>query len=138
MSSNTETPAQTEEFGHEVTEGDYEALYSESQAENERLKAVITAARLAPVADKPGKDLKPAVSAERLKAMLGQHGINKLTRTEKIVALGLDPAGVDDSFLRRCFGRGNDGSAASELHKTSPLRYRQLKEASLLLGIFAN
>ena len=133
----SEQNSSTEEF-HEVTPSDFQALYAEVQAENERLKAVITASRIAPVVDNPQKDLKPAISAARVKALVGQSGINRMTRAEKVSALGLSPSEVSDDLLRACFGRGNDGNAASELYKTSPLRYRQLKEASLLLGIYSN
>lgn len=137
MSTETSSTAPIEE-GHTVTASDYQVLLEEQRAENERLRAIITASRIAPVADHPQKDAKPAISAARLTATLGQTQINRMTRAEKLSALGLEPSSVDEAFLRQCFGRGNDGSAASELHKTSPLRYRQLKEASLLLGIFAN
>jgi hypothetical protein len=136
--SNPEETLTTEDLNHEVTSSEYEALYGEVQAENERLKAVIAASRIAPVTEHPLKDAKPSITAERVKALVGQHGVNKMTRSEKLASLQIDPTSVDDTLLRKCFGRGNDGSAALELHKTSPLRYRQLKEASLLLGIFAN
>ena len=135
MSEATSTT--TEEL-REVQPSDYENLYAEQVAECERLKSIIAASRLAPIAEHPLKDARPAVSADRLRALVGPTQLLAMTRAEKIAALGLDPNGVDDAFLRKCFGKSNDGSAAAELHKTSPLRYRQLKEASLLLGIYAN
>ena len=133
----SEQNSSTEEF-HEVTPSDFQALHTEAQAEIERLKAVIAAGRIAPVSEHPQANAKPAVTAQRLTAMLGTHGVNRLTRAEKIQALGLDPNGVSDDLLRACWGRGNDGAALSELHKTSPLRARQLREAAILLNIFGN
>lgn len=137
MSQDASTTTEnTEQFGHEVQPSDWETLYAESQEENTRLKAVISSARLAPTADHSGKDLKPAVTFERLTALLGTHGVNKLTRSEKISALGENPANIDDAFLHKCFGKGNDGSAAADLFKTSPLRYRTLKEISKALQLY--
>lgn len=142
MSDHTSTATEnnTEEF-HEVTPSDYEAMYNESREECERLKAVINSARLSPSTDHPAKDAKPQVTFERLTALLGTHGVNKLTRNELIASFGVDPASVDDAFLRKCFGRSdngqtNDGKTAADLFKTSPLRYRQLKEVSKALRIF--
>lgn len=119
------------------TQKDYRELYAQSQQENERLNALIAAGRLAPQTDHPNKNAKPGTTAEKLRTTLGPVRWLHATRTEKLVGLGLNPSEVDDQFLTRCFGRGNDGKSAKELMNSNPLRYRQLREASIALGIYA-
>jgi hypothetical protein len=117
---------------------DYQLLYEESRAENERLGKVLQAARLGntPSASHPQQDAKPAVTAERFKALVGPVQFLKMTRFEKLVGLGLDPATVDDEYLRKVFGRGADGKYGQELFKTNRLRYRELKNAADILDIY--
>lgn len=133
---NSTTTENTEQF-HEATPSDYETLYQESQEEISRLKAVITSARLAPVTDHPQKDAKPAVTAARLRATIGDVALRNMTREDKLRALSLDPSTIDDALLQKCFGlasKGNDGKSAREIYNKSPLRYRQLKQAAEILG----
>jgi hypothetical protein len=58
-----------------------------------------------------------------------------MTRAEKLAGIGVDPSTSDD-LLRRIFGRGADGAVGNDLMKSSPARYRLLKEASLILDIY--
>jgi hypothetical protein len=122
-----------------LTPSDYQKLYEEGRAENERLSAVIAAARLSavPSAAHPQRDMKPSVTADRFKGLIGPYEFQKLTRDQKLIGMNLDPASVDDAYLKKVFGRGADGALGSELMKTSPFRYRQLKEAALVLNIYA-
>ena len=121
-----------------VTPSDYERLYAESREENARLNAVLAAARIStrPSSEHPQKDLKPAITAARFKASISPVDFLKLSRDQKLLGIGLDPAGVDDGYVRRVFGRGADSALGVELMKTSPLRYRQLKEAAEVLGLY--
>ena len=114
---------------------DYKALYEGQAAKTAQLEAVIAAGRLQSSTAK-GDDRKPAVTAQRLKAMLGPVGWLNSTRDEKLVGLGLNPREVDDNLLKKLFGRGNDGKAAQDLHKQNPYRYRVLKEASEALDVY--
>jgi hypothetical protein len=125
------------ESQEDPTQRDYKALHIEAQAEVERLNAIISAGRFTPQTNHPLKDAKPSVTSARLKAMVGPVKFLQMTRSEKLVGLGLNPAEVDDEFLKRCFGRGNDGKAAQELYKSNPFRYRQLREAADILSIYA-
>lgn len=113
----------------------YQELYQEQRAESERLKGIIAAARLAP---QPARndDRRPAVSAESVKRSLGPLALHKLTRDQKVEALGVDPKSVTDGALRLLFGRSNDGVAAKELRLTDPAKYRTLREVALLTGAY--
>lgn len=118
-------------------QADYKRLY---EAQNERirhLEDVISAGRMQPVTDHPLKDAKPASTAAQVRAQWGAVRFLNATRAEKLTALGVDPNGVDDNLLQKGFGRGNDGKVAGELMRMSPLRYRQLKESAIILGIYA-
>jgi hypothetical protein len=115
---------------------DWQRLYSDQQAEIDRLKAVITAGRLAPQAPHPNKDARPGITAEQLRAQVGPLAWHKMGEVEKLAGLGLNPAEIDRDFLKRCFGRSNDSRLGSELMKSDPLRYRRLKEASVALDIY--
>lgn len=128
------TPTITEAIPEAV---DFEQLYTEQRAENDRLKAVMVAARIEgkPV-HAPGADRKPAVTAEHIKRSLGPLAMHNLTRDQKLQSLGVDPAAVSDSALKKLFGKGNDGVAAKDLHLSNPLQYRTLREASLILNLY--
>jgi len=114
---------------------DWENLYSQQKLENERLQAVITATRSARAA--APQSVKPAMTAERLRASVGDLALLKMSRDEKLQSLGVDPASVTDDGLHKLFGRGNDGKAAAELSKVNPGRYGLLREAAVLLGRYA-
>jgi hypothetical protein len=116
---------------------DYEALYNEKVAENDRLSSVIAASRIATSAP-ANKSHRPAITAARMRAMVGDAAYLNMSRTEKLVALGVDPASASDDLLRRTFGRGAAGSVGADLHKTSPARYGLLREAALALNIYGN
>jgi hypothetical protein len=133
--SLTET---TPETLHEVTEHDYEALYAESRAENERLKAVLDAARLSAGGGAPARpSAKAAVSADRVRALLGPVGFLNTTRDEKLKALGVDPASVTDDGLKKLFGRGADFQAAQDLQRSNPGRHATLRECAKILNLYA-
>jgi hypothetical protein len=119
--------------------GDYENLYLAQKEETERLKNVLAASRLSTAPATGNRQAtKPAVTADRVRALVGPVGVLKMTRSEKLQSLGLEPASVDDGYLRRLFGRSNDGTAASELMKQNPSRYLILREAAKILNIFCN
>jgi hypothetical protein len=119
---------------------DYKVLYESLQAEVDSLKSVISSARLNGVAtsQQPAdKDKKIAVTADRFRRMVDPVAFLKLTRDEKLTGIGVDPASVTDDRLKALFGRGNSGREAGELFKSSPYRYRQLKEAAEILNLYA-
>jgi hypothetical protein len=113
---------------------DYKAMYEAKLEETERLNAIITAGRIAASAP-ANKSHKPVVTAQRLRAMVGDATFLGMSRTEKLVALGVDPATPDDVLLKG-WGRGNDGRFAQDLMKTDPRKYGLLKEAALALNLY--
>lgn len=116
---------------------DYEALYNEKTAEVERLQTVLTAGRLA--ANRPdNRSSKPQITAERVKALVGNAGLLKMSRAEKLASIGVDPNSVTDELLRRIFGRGADGAVGQDLMKSDPARYGLLKQAAIILNIYGN
>jgi hypothetical protein len=112
---------------------------AEAQAEQiKHLENVITTGKLQPLTPHPNRDAKPATTAAQLRAQWGdKRFLHQATREEKIAAFGENPAAIQDSYLKACFGRGNSGAEASELMKRDPLRYRTLCEISKVLGFYA-
>jgi hypothetical protein len=113
---------------------DFQTLYQEKVEEVDRLNAVITAGRIAASAP-ANKSHKPVITTQRLRAMVGDATFLGMSRTEKLVALGVDPK-VSDDVLRKGWGRGNDGQFGSDLMKTNPREYGLLKEAAIALNIY--
>ena len=133
------TPETTPDF-HEVTEKDYEALYQDQRAENERLKAILDAARLSSAgrgspAARPST--KATVSSDRVRALLGPVGFLNTSRDEKLKALGVDPASITDDGLKKLFGRGADFQAAQDLQRSNPGRHATLRECAKILNLYA-
>jgi hypothetical protein len=120
------------------TPSDWQHLADERQAEIDRLNSIITAGKLAPSTPHPQQDARPALTCEQLKARVGALNWHKMTDAEKIAGLGQNPNEIDREFLKRLFGRGNDGRTVSDLAKSSPLRLRQLREVSKALNLYAN
>ena len=116
---------------------DFEEMYHQRGEEIARLEAVLSATRrnATPIAH-PQATLKPGITAERFKAMTGKVEFLNLTRDQKLAGMGLDPKAISDSQLRQTFGKGADAALGADLMKVSPLRYRQLKEAALVLNIY--
>jgi hypothetical protein len=121
---------------HVVTESDYQKLYEESQAENARMALVMTAARVATTPTAPGASTKAKVTAQRVRTLAGEVGFLNMSRAERLVSVGCDPS-ISDEFLSKVFGRGNNGTIGRDLHRTDPARYNVLREASLILNLFA-
>jgi hypothetical protein len=119
-----------------VTENEHEIIAADLRAENTRLKASLAAVRLGTTPSDGSNNGKPLISAARFRAEVGLSSLRGMPRDQKLQGLGLDPATVSDDHMERLFCLGNDGVAAAELMKASPKRYRQLREAADLLGIF--
>jgi hypothetical protein len=114
---------------------DFESLYEQRKEENARLQAILTAGRVSrPTAP---QSVKATVLAEQVKARLGPATFHQMTRNEKLQAVGVDPKSITNEGLSKIFGRGNDGTVGRDLMRTSPQRYAQLRQASLILNLFA-
>jgi hypothetical protein len=114
---------------------DFESLYEQEKEANARLQAIITAGRVNKPAAPP--NAKATVLAEQVKAQLGPVTFYKMTRDEKLQAVGVDPKSITNEGLSKIFGRGSDGSVGRDLNNSSPQRYAQLRQAALILGLFA-
>jgi len=114
---------------------DWQQLYESQQKRVEELERIIAAGRInqTPV----DKNWKPAMTAERLRALWGERRYNTSSETDRLTAIGVEP-NIDRGLLVRLFGlasQGNDGREATELMRTNPARYRLLKEAAKALRI---
>jgi hypothetical protein len=128
----------TTEAAHVVTPSDWERLYEESKAENDRLKVVMTAARInGTPSTAAGAANRHKGAANRVRAVVGDAQFQQMSRAERLTAVGCDPT-ISDEFLRKIYGRGNTGAIGRDLHRTDPEKYALLREASLILNIFAN
>jgi hypothetical protein len=119
-----------------VVETDHELIAADLRAENTRLKASLAAVRLSTTPADGSNSGQPTITAARFRAEVGLNNLRGMPRDEKLRGLGLAPASVDNDHLERLFCRNNDGVAAAELMRASPKRYRELKEAANILGIF--
>jgi hypothetical protein len=117
---------------------DYELIAADLRAENTRLKASLAAVRLGSTPSGGRNSGQPTITAARFRAEIGLNNLRGMPRDEKLRGLGLDPAIVNNDYLEQIFCIGNDGTAAAELMRANPLRYRQLKEAANLLGIYGS
>ena len=115
---------------------DHEAIAADLRAENDRLKASLAAVRFGTTPSDGRNNGKPAVTAQRFIAEVGINNLRSLSADEKIRGLGQDPASVSLDHVERLFCLGNDGTAAAELMRVSPKKYRELREVAHLLGIF--
>jgi hypothetical protein len=115
---------------------DHELIAADLRAENKRLKASLAAVRLGNVPSDGRNNGKPAVTAQRFIAEVGINNLRSLSADEKIRGLGQDPASVSLDHVERLFCLGNDGTAAAELMRVSPKKYRELREVAHLLGIY--
>jgi hypothetical protein len=114
---------------------DYQKLYEDKVAENEMLTTVIAASRVA-TSTPANKSFKPVITADRLRAMVGDLAYHKMPRHDKVVALGGDPT-TSDEVLKKAFGRGNDGVFANDLHRSDPRKYALYRELAIGLGLYA-
>lgn len=136
MTLQTSITEATTTEAHVVNEGDYQRLYEESRAENERLQTVMTSARMNGVPSTTGATNYSKGAATRVRAVVGEHQFQKMSRAERLTSIGADPT-LSDQFLSRVFGRGNDGSIGRDLFKTDKARYDLLREASIILNLYA-
>jgi hypothetical protein len=67
---------------------------------------------------------------------MGLRAWNALSTSQRIAALGIEPASVDLEAVKRVFGRGANHTLANDLHKSEALKYRQWKEVALATGIY--
>ena len=119
-----------------VSESQYKQLYEAQKLETERANALLTAAR-STTAVAP-QTIRPAMTADRVKATLGDLAVYKLTRDQKLQSLGIDPASITDQALSQLFGRGNDGKLGADLVKSNPRQYFLLREAAMLLNLYCS
>jgi hypothetical protein len=77
----------------------------------------------------------PPVSAAQAQARAGAHEWNhRLTDSQKIAALGVDPSTVNLAAAKKIFGRGADAKLGIDLMKSDPSRYKVLKQVALATG----
>jgi hypothetical protein len=113
---------------------DYKALYEQKSEEVDSLNAIITASRAA-TRIPANQSHKPSITAERFRAQVGDVAFLNMTRAQKLMGVGVDPATPDD-VLHQGWGRGNDGKFAQDLMKSDPKKYSSLRQAAIVLGIF--
>jgi hypothetical protein len=111
---------------------EYYRLWEQQRQENEALKAQLGAVRENRVAR---ADTRTVDTMEQVRDRIGRAAWFQLPESGKLTAMGLDPASVDKQQLRDLFGRHTDTALAVDLMKTSPYRYKQLKQAALALNI---
>jgi hypothetical protein len=114
---------------------DHELIAADLRAENTRLKASLAAVRFGATPSDTNSG-QPTITAARFTAEVGLNNLRGMQKDEKLRGLGLDPASVSIDHLERLFCIGNGGVAAAELNRTSQRRYKELKEAAKILGIF--
>ena len=130
MSNNNEQSLQ-------IKPVNFEEMYNSQRDENDRLKQVLTAARLDPNYVDAPSHTKPALSAEQIRAQLGPLRLLNMTEVEKLASVGINDPSVNRGMLLSIFGIGADSRIGSDLMKSNRARYRTLKEAAILIGAYA-
>jgi len=111
---------------------EYYHLYNQEKKARETAEAQLGAVR----ENREAKaDTRTVESMEQVRERVGRAMWFQFSESQKLTALGLDPATVDKNQLRSLFGAKSDGAYAVDFMKTSPYRYRQLKQAALALNI---
>ena len=119
-----------------VQEGDYAKLYKEQREENERLNALLTAARLGTAAAVArGQNSKAPVLADTVRAQVGAAQFHQMSRTDKLTSVGLEPELSDEMFLD-IFAIGAEPQLGLDLSKSNPKRYNMLREGAKILGLY--
>ena len=118
----SESAKQSNEFFH---------LYEAQKKENEALKAQLGAVRENRAAK---TDDRVVPTMERTRDLMGRAVYYQLSEGQKLSANGIDP-NVDRNRLRELFGRNPSTSAAVDLMKVDPFKYRQFREAAKILNI---
>jgi hypothetical protein len=126
-------------FARETVEGEarkqsneYYLLYEQSKAENAALKTQLGVVRENRAAV---TDNRVVQTMERTRDLMGRETYFRLSTAQKLSANGIDPASIDRSRLHELFGKNCSTSAAVDLMKVDPFKYRQLREAAKILDI---
>ena len=115
---------------------DWQQMYEQQRKETEKLRTILTAAKVGTATSASLQGNKPEITAAHLKASLNPVQFLNLSRDEKLRALKIDPTTVSDDDLHRIFGRGANGAIGADLMKVNPGRYRLLREAAQILNIY--
>ena len=115
------------------TEGDFERLYAASVEENKKLNHLIEAARFS--TPPPSSDShKTLDTCARVRGRLGELAFHKLTRVERLEAVGVDVT-TTDAYICKIFGSKFDPSLQRDLHRSDPKKYARIREAYRILHL---
>jgi hypothetical protein len=113
----------------------YQTMYKTVQAENAALRAQLEEVKSQGVARATQSDRDTKVpTLDGLRAKIGDTQLHLLTADGKVRALGIDPASVNHELAQDIFGADPNTQVASDLMKSNPRLYRQLREISLIYG----
>ncbi|MGA8742978.1 MAG: hypothetical protein WB561_17460 [Terracidiphilus sp.] len=107
-------------------------LYLQAKQENALLKAQLGAVRENRTAK---ADNRTVDTMERVRDTMGRATWFQLSRDQKVASLGVEPSSVDMVQLRTLFGKHTDTALAVDFAKTSPYRYKQLREVAKALDV---
>ena len=110
---------------------EYYHLSEAQKKEIEALKAQLGAVRENRAAK---TDERVVPTMENVRDLMGRGAYYQLSEGQKLSANGIDPS-VDRNRLRELFGRNPSTSAAVDLMKVDPFKYRQYREAAKILNI---
>lgn len=80
----------------------------------------------------------PPLSAEQARRRAGDlQWLHKMTDSQKIQALGVDPSQYTAKEAAKIFSRDADPKLGSDLHKADPSRYKILREVAKAVGVYA-
>jgi predicted small metal-binding protein len=75
-------------------------------------------------------------TVEKVRARVGELGWAKMSKEQRLASIGVAPASVNPAELQSLFGRASDHKKASDLMRADQRKYKILKEAAKVLGIF--
>lgn len=75
-------------------------------------------------------------TVEKLRARVGEVAFSRMSIEQRLAGIGVDHRTVDKAELAQLFGKNSDHKRASDLHRADQRRYKTLKEAAKVLGIY--
>jgi hypothetical protein len=123
---------QTVESDQRNQNNEYYLLWEQQKQENALLKTQLGAVRDNKAA---AVDNRVVPTLEMTRDRMGRSTWAQLNTNQRIAAIGVQPDSVDRPQLAKLFGRNADHVYASDLMKTSPYRYRQLREVAKILDV---
>jgi hypothetical protein len=114
----------------------YYAMYLESQERLKTTEAQLAAVRTTRVQSNEHVIVETMDRARRRIEASDPHGWVKMSPEQRLASIGVDFRTIDKVELAQLFGKNSDHKRASDLHRADQRKYKTLKEAAKILGLY--